>query len=251
MVLQNMGTSGPVVPVSKETLKPDRQAASVEVGLLLLDRAMKVVAFDRGAAAILKNPDGHGELNRPRAIVTLPKDMIETIRNCKLPALSSLHMCLRIGGNEYVCRAYLLEFQNWLSTQPMIAVQLDKVCASNDEVYDVSAKYQLTNREYEVLRGISMGLSSKVMAERMKISPNTVKAFLRLIMIKMGVTSRAGIVANILQNRSGTEQRGNGFSTAPKGEGSRSDDVQGSDGAAPKKSASSLKDSAHLSHAKL
>jgi hypothetical protein len=49
-----------------------------------------------------------------------------------------------------------------------------------------------------VLRGISLGLSSKVMADRMDISPNTVKAFLRLIMIKMGVTSRAGIVANIL-----------------------------------------------------
>jgi len=31
------------------------------------------------------------------------------------------------------------------------------------------------------------------------ISPNTVKTFLRLIMIKMGVRTRAGMVARILQ----------------------------------------------------
>jgi DNA-binding CsgD family transcriptional regulator len=37
----------------------------------------------------------------------------------------------------------------------------------------------------------------------MAISPNTVKAFLRLIMIKMGVTTRAGIVAKILDHMEG------------------------------------------------
>ena len=34
----------------------------------------------------------------------------------------------------------------------------------------------------------------------MNISPNTVKAFLRLVMIKMGVTSRSRIVAKILSS---------------------------------------------------
>jgi DNA-binding NarL/FixJ family response regulator len=42
------------------------------------------------------------------------------------------------------------------------------------------------------------GLSDKEIAERMKVSPNTVKAFLRLIMLKMEVTSRAEIVAKIM-----------------------------------------------------
>ena len=38
------------------------------------------------------------------------------------------------------------------------------------------------------------GLTSKQIAERMSISTNTVKAFLRLIMIKMDVSTRSGIV---------------------------------------------------------
>ena len=42
------------------------------------------------------------------------------------------------------------------------------------------------------------GLSSKEIANRMDVSPNTVKTFLRLIMIKMGVSSRAAIVAKVI-----------------------------------------------------
>jgi Bacterial regulatory proteins, luxR family len=43
------------------------------------------------------------------------------------------------------------------------------------------------------------GLSSKEIADRMKISPNTVKATLRVVMIKMGVSTRSGIVGKIIQ----------------------------------------------------
>jgi DNA-binding NarL/FixJ family response regulator len=42
------------------------------------------------------------------------------------------------------------------------------------------------------------GLSSKEIADRMNISSNTVKTFLRLIMIKMGVSSRMAVVRKII-----------------------------------------------------
>jgi len=45
------------------------------------------------------------------------------------------------------------------------------------------------------------------LAERMNISPNTVKVFVRLIMIKMGVATRGAIVAQILQDQSTPEDR--------------------------------------------
>jgi DNA-binding CsgD family transcriptional regulator len=67
----------------------------------------------------------------------------------------------------------------------------------------MAAQFNLTEREREALQGISVGLSSKELAERMRISPNTVKAYLHLVMVKMGVTSRAGIVAKILEHNSG------------------------------------------------
>jgi len=42
---------------------------------------------------------------------------------------------------------------------------------------------------------------SKEIAERMKISPSTVKAFLRLVMVKMSVSTRSGIVGKVLGSR--------------------------------------------------
>ncbi len=63
----------------------------------------------------------------------------------------------------------------------------------------VASQYHLTDREQEVLRGIAIGLTSKETAERMNISPNTVKSFRHIIMIKMGAGTRSGIVGKVLE----------------------------------------------------
>jgi len=44
-------------------------------------------------------------------------------------------------------------------------------------------------------------MSSKVIANRMNLSPSTVKAFLRLIMIKTGASSRSAMVGKILMTQ--------------------------------------------------
>jgi len=43
------------------------------------------------------------------------------------------------------------------------------------------------------------GLTSKEIADEMRISPSTVKSFLKLVMTKVGATSRTGIIAKILE----------------------------------------------------
>ena len=61
-----------------------------------------------------------------------------------------------------------------------------------------SQQFNLTVREREALEYLMQGLSSKEIADRMNISSNTVKTFLRLIMIKMGVSSRMAVVRKII-----------------------------------------------------
>jgi len=63
---------------------------------------------------------------------------------------------------------------------------------------EVSKQFNLTRRERDALEYLLQGLSSKEIADRMTVSPNTVKAFLRLVMIKMGVSSRSAIMAKII-----------------------------------------------------
>jgi len=65
----------------------------------------------------------------------------------------------------------------------------------------ISEQFNLTRRERGALEYLMQGLSSKEIATRMDVSPNTVKAFLRLIMIKMGVSSRSAIVGKIIMTR--------------------------------------------------
>jgi len=62
----------------------------------------------------------------------------------------------------------------------------------------VSRQFNLTQREREALEYLLQGLTSKAIANRMNISPNTVKAFLRMIMIKTGVSSRSAMVGKII-----------------------------------------------------
>jgi len=64
-------------------------------------------------------------------------------------------------------------------------------------ISEIAGQYGLTEREQQTLSGICSGLSNKELALRMKISPNTVKAFVHIIMLKMGVATRAEIAARI------------------------------------------------------
>ena len=168
------------------------------VGLVLIDLSLKSVAFDRGAALLLgyasSKPGIKGE-------PSLPKEILDMIRGRKPADLSAAKTYFRVGESEYVCRVHVMELPNRLWKEPLLALYLEKAAFVNGAVYDVATRYHLTVREAEILRGISTGLAPKEVAKRLNISPNTVKSFLRLIMTKMGVTTRAEMFAMILEHK--------------------------------------------------
>jgi DNA-binding NarL/FixJ family response regulator len=65
------------------------------------------------------------------------------------------------------------------------------------------AEHHLTPREQETVRLLANGFTNKEIAARMGVSVNTVKAFLRSVMLKLGVTTRAGIIGRLLRRVSG------------------------------------------------
>jgi DNA-binding CsgD family transcriptional regulator len=62
----------------------------------------------------------------------------------------------------------------------------------------IGQDFELTQREKETVELLIQGLTSKEIAARMEISPNTVKAFLRIVMVKMGVSTRSGILGKVI-----------------------------------------------------
>jgi DNA-binding CsgD family transcriptional regulator len=59
-------------------------------------------------------------------------------------------------------------------------------------------EFGLTQRERQTVELLLLGMTTKEIAQSMKVSPNTIKTYLRLIMTKMRVTTRAGIIGKIL-----------------------------------------------------
>ncbi len=61
----------------------------------------------------------------------------------------------------------------------------------------IPAEWGLSDREAEVARLVQQGLSNKEIAERLHISPNTVKTHLRVIFDKSGARSRFELIAAV------------------------------------------------------
>jgi DNA-binding NarL/FixJ family response regulator len=64
-----------------------------------------------------------------------------------------------------------------------------------------SESVRLTNRELEVLRLVTAGHSNREMAERLYVSPNTVRSHLQSISGRLGVSSRGKLAARARELR--------------------------------------------------
>src|SRR5262249_51792779 len=95
------------------------------------------------------------------------------------------------GKRRYVCRTFVLGAESDRGSEPAIAMTVER---ERRTLSHLAARFQLAGREIEAVQNLAEGLTSKEIAQRMKISPNTVKALLRVIMLKMGVTTRSGVI---------------------------------------------------------
>lgn len=187
------------VTLPKIVAKQPRTSISEGGGLILLDQALEPVALDQGASAIFRYPAQPGSKPEPAF------EEILTLIRLRKPSERFSITRLRVGDEKYLCRLYLLEPKQKFLKQPLLGLHLEPdLPANSDPVAAVAADYRLTDREQEALRGISLGFSNNELADRMKISPSTVKVFLRFIMIKMGVTTRSGITAKLFEYSGGS-----------------------------------------------
>jgi DNA-binding CsgD family transcriptional regulator len=188
---------------SKVTVKqPQRElvknaphvSVSFREGVILLDRNFVTMAMDCGAQAILDDlKNGHGAVNGDHR---LPQQLRSALEVWCGSEWDGTQLSFSVGGQGYSCHAFMVRPET--GAAPLITLYLRRELSLMDTVQQIASEYHLTGREQEALMGISMGLTSKEVAAQMDISPNTVKAFLRLIMIKMGAGSRAGLVAKLL-----------------------------------------------------
>jgi DNA-binding CsgD family transcriptional regulator len=165
----------------------------------MLDSALRPLAFNWEAAEILSYPE-RPSVDHPPTL-RIPEEVRRKIRSSGAGDPPPIMAYFRAGRREYMCQAYFLkECCDGHISQPMVALLLQRNSSATETIYELAARFHLTDREREALRGLSLGLTSKELAENMNISPNTVKVHLRLMMTKMGVNTRGAIIAKILEH---------------------------------------------------
>jgi DNA-binding CsgD family transcriptional regulator len=167
------------------------------LGFLVADASLKPLFANQEAIVILTYPG-------PRQ--SLPDAFHKRVRPCLLRAQSSATDLNRAnpiakfksGRRTYFCRAFNLDSDGKGPGGAAILVVLERGISGSLALSQISQQFGLTQREQEAVALVLQGLGSREMAEHMGISANTVKAFLRLVTIKMGVCGRSGIVTKIL-----------------------------------------------------
>ncbi len=165
-------------------------------GLLLINMRMETLAIDEGARWILGEDRPEGEASDVR--LSLPGEIHDALGRIQLADLSTATVRFRFRDLSYSCRVFLLR-PHEPDPQPLLALHIHRDSSVDHTIHLLAKEFNLTEREQEALRAIATGLTSKEVAGRMNVSPNTVKSFLRIIMLKMGVASRAGLLGKLLE----------------------------------------------------
>ena len=166
---------------------------------MVTDFSLQIVAADEGALSILfqQPPADVRRSTPPAGRVELPSDVADQLRQSLDLSAAQPKLELRIGSETYKGRAFVIKARGG-PAQDLVVFRLERNAALEDAVARVCREFRITQRQREVVQGVALGLTSEELAERLGVKPSTVKAFLRVIMIKMGVTSRAGMVAKLL-----------------------------------------------------
>ncbi|MFQ5579579.1 MAG: response regulator transcription factor [Nitrospiria bacterium] len=127
------------------------------------------------------------------------RKMVSTdIRTIETSAPTVNRICIHEGA-VYLFRALLLQRDTKSQGSTHIMILIEKV-SEGVHIEDVRELIKLTQREQIVVQLLSEGKTNKEIAVYMDIGEYTVKDHMKRIMKKLNVTTRAGIVAKILQN---------------------------------------------------
>ena len=168
---------------------------SSDPGFLILDATLNPLASNAEAINILTFPNAGARIKRLEIFLAdkIRSSLLERGSNSGVEFVGEF----KSGRRCYLCRTFRLD-NSPKSSSMAIIVLLERKSSAPAALVQISEQFALTDRERQTVELLLQGLTSKEIAARMSISPNTVKAFLRLVMVKMGVSTRSGIVGRIV-----------------------------------------------------
>jgi DNA-binding CsgD family transcriptional regulator len=168
------------------------------LGFLVADASLKPVFANNEAITILTYP---GPSSQSLADLFQKKIRPPNLNAPHSPASGNGFPSttrLRSGRRTYFCRAFPLNSDGKGYKGDATLFVLERGISGPIALSQVSQQFNLTHRQHQAVALLLQGLSNKEIAKSMGISANTVKAFLHMATLRMGVSSRSGIVIRIL-----------------------------------------------------
>jgi DNA-binding CsgD family transcriptional regulator len=171
------------------------QTAS-EPALILLDSSFRPVSYNAEAIRALIYPQQVKNSHLATALETKLRAILIPLRSSKQ---ASPQPIFHSGDRQYRVRLFSLnKSPNFSPSNPAHALILDRHDRTVVDISTAAAFFNLTPREQETLSFLIQGMTSKEIATQMGVSPHTIKAFLRLVMSKMHVSTRSGIIGKLV-----------------------------------------------------
>jgi DNA-binding CsgD family transcriptional regulator len=174
-----------------------RPPANEDVGLLLMDSSLSPISCNDETISILSYPEAPEHIRRLDVFLT---DAIRArLLDPQAPQHSHFVTEFVSGKRHYRCWAFRLNRHLKGSSHATLELLLERGTSGLLFLPRLAQQFKFSRREQQAVGLLLQGLSNKEIANRMNISPNTVNTFFRLIMIKMGVSSRSGILARMIR----------------------------------------------------
>ena len=166
-------------------------------GLLLLNRFLRPLYANEEAVSILCFPKSSRRNKRLGHFLVHRIDSLVSKQDGSLSSKFSDEIAS--GKRRYQVRAFKLKPHLRNSLGATFAVLLERKPRASLDLLQIGQEFRLTQRETEALGLLMQGYTTRQIASRMDISPNTAKTFLRSIMFKTGACDRSGILAKVMQ----------------------------------------------------
>ncbi len=108
---------------------------------------------------------------------------------------------IKSGRRRYVVRGMVLLGQKSETEEVNYLFLLDRITPEKINIALIARQWQLSPREQDIVRLLLEDRSNKEIAHILKLSINTVKAYLKMLMRKLNASSRAGIVSCVLMKQ--------------------------------------------------
>ena len=198
-----------IANINKERILLEQWMESHSEGIILLDPEIRPIYINlkaRHFCQLLKGIDEKSSFNVMNIETGLPRIIVQDCKKLALPNEASISLPgqnNRIVGIKNKTRYYLQYFPVTLSpavqTAPYFVVLLSELTRYNRNTEEILTEQQkLSQREEDIARYVSLGLTNKQIAEKLFISPYTVQNHLKNIFRKTGLDSRTKL-ANLVK----------------------------------------------------